>query len=173
MGRGKSRRKRAVIDVIEPTPEQFGKGQFHRNTLAYRRIPVIDTMAQTGKLSARQHYGLARYRDTAIAEERSPMRDSLDKALHVRAGATDGIGHIRAKLELRRLERALGPLRHIAHAIAVNDTTVSQLAIDQWGGREKTSNGSTFIVPRGEHYAKAIIKAVKDAGDLLAEAIGA
>jgi hypothetical protein len=35
----------AARDWQEPTPEQMANGAFDRPTVAYRRIPVIDTMA--------------------------------------------------------------------------------------------------------------------------------
>jgi hypothetical protein len=169
----KAKRKKRADPIAEPTPEQFGKGAFSRLTMAYRRIPVIDTMVSTGKLSRRQFDGLARYREIAGQEDRSPMRDSLDKALH---GRSEGLGiplsAMRATHELDRLESALGPTLHYARAIAVDDRTVSQVAISIWGGREKTANGSTFIVPRG-NYAQEIMAQVHKAGDLLADSMGA
>jgi hypothetical protein len=151
--------------IAGPTPEQYGKGNFARNTMAYRRIPVIDTMAQTGKLSQRQFNGLSRYRDIAIAEERSPMRDSLDKALHGRAGATDGTGYIRTAYELSRLEQALGSLYPIARAIAVDDMTVSQYAASKGG---TNADGSPKRV-----WAETSMMDIQSAGDELAKAIGA
>jgi hypothetical protein len=160
------RKKRAdPVPIAEPTPEQFRKGAFSRNTMAYRRIPVIDTMAQTGKLTARQHYGLARYREVAIAEERSPMRDSLDKALHGRAGATDGLGYIRTAYELQRLEGDLGALWPIARAVAVDDSTVSQWAASKGG---TNADGSPKRV-----WLETCMIDIKMAGERLAAAIGA
>ena len=160
----RKRKKRAEpITIAEPTPEQQAKGVFLRLTIAYRRIPVIDTMAQTGKLSRRQFDGLARYRDVAIAEERSPIRDSLDKALHGRGGS-DGAGHIRTAYELVRLEDALGSLYSVARAIAVDDTTVSQ-----WAARRGANSDGT--AKRCE--LDAAMLEIKMAGERLAAAIGA
>jgi hypothetical protein len=180
------RKRRADLAAVyaEPTPEQFGKGQFRqggnlatgrddRNGVAYRRIPVIDTMAATGKLTARQHHGLSRYRDIAAAHEKSPMRDSLDKALHGRAGATDGTGYFRTAYELQRLENALGALFPIAHAIAVDDMTASQWAIKHWGGREKRDGNVTYIAPRYKTALPDTILDIQMAGERLAAAIGA
>ena len=65
----KRKKKPELITIIGPTDEQASKGTFQRLTMAYRRIPVIDTMVQSGKLTARQFNGLARYRDVAIADE--------------------------------------------------------------------------------------------------------
>jgi hypothetical protein len=159
MAKAKRKKRADPIQIAEPTPEQFGKG-------------VIDTLSQTKKLTSRQFDGLARYREIAGQEDRSPMRDSLDKALHGRSGGLGiPLSAMRATHELDRLESALGPTLHIARAIAVDDRTVSEVAIAIWGGREKTAKGSTFIVPRG-NYAQEIMEQVQRAGSLLADAIG-
>ena len=165
MAKRKAKKRTDPIDVTGPTPEQFGRGQYTRIMLAYRRVPVIDTMAQTGKLSQRQFNGLSRYRDVAIAEERSPMRDSLDKALHGRAGATDGTGYIRTAYELVRLEQALGALRDIARAVAVDDLTVTQWAASKGG---TNADGS----PK-RAWACTCMMDIQMAGERLAAEIGA
>ena len=164
----KTKRKKRVdpIQIVGPTPEQEGKGQFVRLHMAYRRVPVIDTLAQAGKLTRRQFDGLARYRDVAIAEERSPMRDSLDKALH---GRSEGLGipcsALRTAIELGRLERALGSLRDIARAVAVDDITVSQWAISKGG---TNADGS----PKRAWSCTGMMD-IKMAGERLAAEIGA
>jgi hypothetical protein len=169
------RKPRPQIQIAEPTPEQYGKGAFARQTMAYRRIPVIDTMAATGKLSKRQHAGLSRYRDIAAAAERSPIRDSLDKALQGRGGNGDCAILMRfgLKTELARLQRALGGLQAITHAIAFDDETVSQWAIRHWGGRDRTVGNVTYIVPRYKSAQADAMLHIQQAGDALAQAIGA
>ncbi|MGL5733849.1 MAG: hypothetical protein ACRCYS_03190 [Beijerinckiaceae bacterium] len=167
MARGSKAKKKARIrlDIAEPTPEQQAKGTFTRLTMAYRRTPVIDTLSQTGKLSARQFNGLARYRDIAIAEEKSPMRDSLDKAMHGRGGSTDGTGYFRIAYELQRLENALGALWPIARAVAVDDMTVSQWAAHKGG---TTADGAPKRV-----WLETSMMDIRMAGERLAAAIGA
>ena len=173
MSMAKPRRKKpSPVNVIEPTPEQYAKGQFTRANLAHRRIPVIETMWLARKLTQRQYDGLNRYRDVAIAEERSPTRDSLDKALHGRGGSTDGTGYIRIAHELGRLEQALGSLRCIARAIAVDDMTASQWAIMHWGGRERRDGNVTYIAPRSKTACADTILDLQMAGERLAAAIG-
>lgn len=172
----KRKKRPDPVQVIEPTPEQLAKGEFGRQVqpgqqaAPYRRIPVIDTMSQTGKLTKRQFDGLARYREVAIAEERSPMRDSLDKALEGRGGNTDGTGYIRTAQELVRLENALGSLRDIARAVAVDDITVSRWALAK-GGSAKSKDGIVTIEPRRKALGIAMIE-IKMAGERLAAAIG-
>lgn len=166
MSRAKRKKRVDPIVIAGPTPEQETKGTFSRLTIAYRRIPVIDTMMQSGKLSPRQFSGLARYRDVAIAEERSPMRDSLDKALHGRSSGTGiPLSAMRTQIELGRLENALGSLYAIARAIAVDDMTASQWAASKGGSNDDGS-------PRRSALNTAMIE-IKMAGERLAAAIGA
>lgn len=180
---GKAKKKPKIAETLAPTPEQIGafvetwQTADGNRAQAYRRIPVIDTLSQTGKLTPRQFNGLARYRDVAIAEERSPMRDSLDKALH---GRSQGLGipasALRTAIELGRLERELGALRDIARAVAVDDTTPSQWAMQQSGSVERSrANGPkvvTWFEPRRAALKLAMLE-VRFAGDRLAAAIGA
>jgi hypothetical protein len=170
-----AKRKKRADPIAEPTPEQFGKGAFSRNTMAYRRIPVIDTMVSTGKLSARQFNGLSRYRDIAAAHERSPMRDSLDKALHGREGNGNAgaMVHMALHSELKYFRSALGALAPIAHAIAFEDETLAQWAIRKWGGREKRDGNVIYIAPRARNYYADTLREIRQAGDLLAKAIKA
>lgn len=170
MAKPKLKRKKRIdpMEAILPTPEQLAAGEFRRVGMAYRRIPVIDTMYETGKLSSRQFNGLARYRDVAIAEERSLVEDSVGKMMRGAQGGGDaGLCHaaIRTAIELGRLERELGSLRDIARAVAVDDTTVSQWAAIRGGttidGRAKRSWMDTGMMD------------IKMAGERLAAAIGA
>ena len=164
---GKAKKKpRAQVLYAEPTPEQYGKGHFARLTLAYRRIPVIDTMAQTGKITPRQHYGLSRYREIAGQEDRSPMRDSLDKALHGRSnGQGIPLSAMRATHELDRLDHALGTFRAIARAIAVDDHTVSHWAA--------TQGGTTATGAPKRSWLETCMAEIQTAANKLADAIGA
>lgn len=178
MAKAKRKKKPEPITIIGPTDEQASKGTFQRLTMAYRRIPVIDTMVQSGKLTARQFNGLARYRDVAIADERSEIEDSVGKMMRGAVGGGEG-GYspsmVRNAIELGRLEQALGPLRDIARAVAVNDTTVSQWAIEKWGSIEgrsvKGKTVTTFLAPKPGAQEQALAE-VRAAGDALATAIG-
>jgi hypothetical protein len=158
-----------------PTPEQMARGTFaqgghlatgtnDRNGLAYRRIPVIDTMAQTGKLSPRQHYGLARYRAAVIAVERSPQRDSLDKALNGR-GTGLGLPRCATTFELYRMEYMLAHLKEIARAVAYDDHTVSQWAAIKGGATDSGAPKRTWL--------QLGMDQIKRAADVLATCIGA
>jgi hypothetical protein len=180
MGRGKKVTKHKAArapDILAPTPEQFVQADYERALLAYKRVVVIDRLCADGKLSPRQHAGLARYRDVAIAEDRSPIRDSLDKALH---GRSEGVGLppalLRTAIELGRLERALGCLRTIARAIAVDDMTLSLWAIHQSGSVMRTRSQGLKVVTWFEPRRKAAQIArleLRMAGERLAAEIGA
>jgi hypothetical protein len=165
MAKAKRKKRPDPIQVVEPTPEQFNRGTFIRANMAYKRVPVIQTMWTAGKLSQRQFDGLNRYRDVAIAEERSPMRDSLDRALHGRGGNVDGTGYLRIAHELSRLEQALGSLYDIARAVAVDDLTVSQWASHKGG---TTADGAPKRI-----WLDTSMMDIRMAGERLAAAIGA
>lgn len=181
-------RKRKMLDTgICPTPEQLASGDFEQTwqiadghrALAYRRIPVIVTLANTGKISKRQFDGLARYRDVAIADDRSPLPDSVGR-MSEPTGHTGGQGIppalMRNAIELGWLERELGALRGIARAIAVDDMTVAQWAIAQGGSvmRDKSLGRKiiTWFEPR-RIAANRAMREIRMAGERLAAAIAA
>lgn len=187
MAKTKARRKRNPVTYAEPTPERMAHatfeqggncatGQDERSGVAYRLIPVIDTMAQTGKLTPRQHYGLARYRAVALAEERSPMRDSLDKALHGRS-SEQGLppSCLRSSSELDRLKSVLGPLVDITHAVAVDDEDLDLWAIKKGGAiiiqRVDKKTVHDVVAPRPEWLNRATSD-IKASGERLAIALG-
>ena len=162
------RKKPEPIVIAEPTPEQQGHNAFQRVGMAFRKIPVIDTMAQCKKLTARQFNGLARYRDVAIAKERSLIEDSVGKMMRGALGGGDvGLspGMIRTAAEMERLEAALGSLRDIARAVAVDDMTVSR-----WAGLR----GGTLPCgsPKRMWLETSMIE-IQAAGNKLADVIGA
>lgn len=174
----RKKQARAVVDLAAPTPEQFERGAYERATLAYRRVPVIETLRTTGKLNQRQFDGLARYRDIGIKCERSEIMDSCQRLLHVAGNDGDGPSHssVRALIELGWLERELRALRDIARAIAIEDMTVSAWAMKIGGSvmRERTVHGATIRTyePRRKFMDSAMIE-IRSAGDWLADAIGA
>lgn len=174
----KKRKSRVAVTTVGPTPEQCGQGEFESALLACKRVVAIKRLKESGTLTQRQYDALDRYRAVAIAEERSPMRDSLDKALHGRGGG-EGLppSAMRVTYELGRLEQALGSLRDIARAIAVDDMTLSQWAMKQSGAiqREKPGCGLNIITwfePRRLAMKNATMD-IRTAGERLAAEIGA
>jgi hypothetical protein len=179
MRANRKRKKPEPTAYIRPTAEQQAKGDFVTAGMAYRRVPVIVTLADAGKLSQRQFDGLARYRDVAIADERSLIRDSIGKMLDGMMGGGAGgpsLSTTRNAIELGYLERELGSLADIARAVAVEDVSLAQWAIRQ-GGSIMRSKGLvpavvTWFEPRRK-FAEIALMEIRMAGERLAAAIGA
>lgn len=175
MAKGRKKAKPAPLSYAEPTPEQFAAGTFERAGLKYIRVPVIITLANTGKISQRQFNGLSRYRDVAIAADRSEIRCPMDFSVRGDGGGLPHYG-VRMNIELGYLERELGSLADIARAVAVNDMTPSQWAIHKAGSvmrvREVGRRVLTLFEPRREAYKIALVD-IRFAGERLAAAIGA
>ena len=169
MAKRKAKKRVDPIDITGPTPEQFQQGQFQRAGMAYRRVPVIVTLASTGQLSQRQFDGLNRYRDVAVAADMSPLRSCLDFSP---AGTGEGQAPfgIRIHRELSWLERELGQLADIARAVAVDD-----LSLEQWAGHKLGTIGLTQAEERNIRRAAMQIAAleIKMAGERLHAAIAA
>lgn len=179
MARKTKRKTVEAKDYIRPTPEQMEKAEYVSAGMAYRRVPVIVTLADTGKLTQRQFDGLTRYRDVAIADERSLIRDSIGKMLDGMIGGGTGgasLSTTRNAIELGYLERELGSLADIARAVAVEDVSLAQWAMKQGGSlsRHKSIGRAvvTWFEPRRKFAEIALIE-IRMAGERLAAAIGA
>ena len=180
MAKGRKRKKDIpAMDVIRPTPEQQDKARYESALMAYRRVPVIDTLAGTGIVTPRQFNGLARYRDIGIKCERSEIMDSCQRLLHIAGGGIEGpsISTIRAMQELRWLEQELGSLLDIARAVCIEDVSLSQWAIEKGGSvmRTREKDGRkvvTWFEPRRKAHDIAKLE-IRMAGERLAAAIGA
>lgn len=149
-------KKRAVRDgMIRPTDEQMRDGQFVRAGAPVRRVPVIETMHRAGKLSEDDYRALGYYRDQASLADRSPTRSCLDEHIGGGQGCGPGAAVISAMIETARIERDLGSLRAIARAVAVDDVSLSQWCIAQYGGRERYDSKGKFValVPNFEKRA--------------------
>lgn len=125
-GQSMAKRKQKPTEHLDPPPrEQQAKAEFIRAGMAYRRVPVIVTLASNGTLNQRQFEALSRYRDTAIASERSPVRSNMDFSPRADGNGRPHFG-ITTDFELSRMERNLGQLADIARAIAVDDITIPE-----------------------------------------------
>jgi hypothetical protein len=172
-----AKRKRKTAEAIEiatPTPEQEGKGEFRRIGMHYRRVPVIDTLYGECKLTSRQFNALARYRDVAVAVDRSPVEDSVGKLLRNCVGGGEGglDFALRTAIELGRLERALGSLADIARAIAVEEVTLSDWAMKRHGSHERVRGNVIKFEPSKAAFKEAWMD-IRMAGERLAAEIGA
>ncbi len=175
MGKPRKAKRKPQTEYAEPTSEQLANGDYHRELMTYRRTPVIRTLLATGKISQRQFNGLARYADIANLADRSELRSCIDFSVRGNGDGFDPFG-IRTNIELGRLERVLGALRPIAHAVAVRDVTLAQWAIQRAGSvmRDRTVGAKivTWFEPR-RSAAKIALVDIRFAGERLAAEIGA
>lgn len=192
MGR---KHKRAKTDDIQaPTPEQLASGEYVRVLLAdhkvspYRRVPVIDTLHSTGRISTRQFRALGRFRDIMEMSDASPIGDSVGKAMHSAGGGSPGSRVPSSLLGMylddgdwlggsSYLERELGSLRAIAEAVALRDMTLSTWAMMVAGTLEcrRTDKRGRVVIsfePHRHALAEALVD-IRMAGERLAAAIGA
>ena len=167
MAKRKPKKRVDPIQIVGPTPEQEGKGDFVRANMAYRRVPVIVTLASEGILSQREYDGLNRYRDVAVAADMSPLRSCLDFSPSGTGEGQAPFG-IRINRELGWLEGELGQLLYIARAVAVDD-----LSIEQWVSSKLGTIGLTQAEERNIRRAATKIATVeiKMAGQWLHAAI--
>ncbi|GLT01792.1 hypothetical protein GCM10007897_31900 [Sphingobium jiangsuense] len=162
--RGKARAKKlAALDgKIRPTDEQQQRGQFVTAGASVRRVPVIETLHKTGRLSEDEYRALGYYRDQASLADRSPTRSCLDEHIGGGQGHGPGAAVISAMLETARMERDLGSLRDIARAVAVDDMSLSQWCISQYGGRERYNGKGEFVAMVPNFERKAMKVAILD-----------
>ena len=173
---GKAKKAGSPVErFIRPTEAREAHNDFHSAGVAVKVIPPIKTMLQRGNLSQRQFDGLSRYADVANAAERSPIKDSCDFSV---TGSGEGLPHfgVRKNIELGELERALGALRDIAHAICVREISVSQWAMERHGSvmRERQASGRKVVrwyEPK-RMMAMCAMMEIQEAGDRLARQIG-
>ena len=183
--KAKQGKRVASAEYAEPTPEQLMHGVFvqggnlatstnERNGNAYRRVPMITTLAASGYLTQRQYDALHHYREKANAADRSPIRGALDFSLR---GNGEGLPHFGVIInrELEFLDGVLGAdLKPTVWAIAVMDRSPSQWAIDLFGSvirvRQRGPWQIHSIEPR-TGCLRLVQRAICDAGDKLAKAL--
>jgi hypothetical protein len=120
-------------------------GEFTSVGMAYRRIPVIETLFQKDLLNEREYRALAHYRDQVALAERTPIKSCLDDSQGGGGDIPMSAAITSALLATAWIERNLGSLAPIARAIAVEDKTLAQWCIDQHGGRERYDGKGKFI----------------------------
>lgn len=171
-GRGKVRAGSAkttkrVVDayrIEEPTPELRARVAFDIATIkcemgkvigrAYRRRPLFETMRTAGALSPDEVEALRYYRTAHDRCEYSPMKSCLNvehggggfSASAVAFSTSPSI--VSARRNVRLCEEGLGFTLATMRAVALQDRSFSELAIDRHGSREKDGK----ILPRsGRH----------------------
>ncbi len=141
---GKRKKKPATDDRIAPTPEQMVRGEYHSAGMAYKRVPVIDTMLTRGQITDREYVALAYYRDQASLADRSPLKSCIDFSV------TGGDSHpsaalASAMLETSRIENDMGSVWQLARAVAVDDISLTEWCIAKHGGRLRYDSKGKFI----------------------------
>lgn len=152
MAKGRKMKAQTAERIEAPTPEQVGafmrSGVMHFETattkVAYRRLPVIDRLHTAGTINDDEYSALAYYRDQAGLAERSPVRSCLDDTV---SGGSHGPGAAitSAMIETGRMERDMGVLWRIARAVAVDDWTLEQWCVEQFGWRERYDGKGRFV----------------------------
>ena len=159
MAKARRKKKPEPLRIIGPTEEQIATGVFRRANAAYRRVPVIDTLHDAGKLTYAEYAALSFYRAQAIQAEDDAARSSPLAPERVMGGGGQSGGSTTpitllstpALLETARIERDLGSLLDIARAVAVDDKSLTQWCIERHGGRERYDGKGKFVamVPNG------------------------
>lgn len=164
MGKATSRKRKTKTKLsdgrITPTAEAMANGEFISAGMAFRRIPVIDTMLARKQITVSDHAALGYYRDQASTCDVSP-KSCLDRSIR---GSDHGpsVSVLSATLETARIERDLGQLRDIARAIAVDDMSLSQWCISQFGGRERYDGKGRFVAMVPNFERRAMAMAIQD-----------
>lgn len=155
--RPRQKRERPVkIASVGPTSEQQSRNNFQSAGMAYRKTPVIDTLLKRGKITKQQHDALAHYRDQATAADRSPIKSNIDFTVRT-GGNSRPIGYeTPQQTETKLIEAGLGRLQPLARAIAVDDVTISEWCVAQYGGREVRRGKRVSIEPSRSHVEAAL-----------------
>lgn len=186
---GRAKRKSKIEGIEAPTAEQMSAGQFEVSDIvdkqpngrmlilgkAYRRKPMVDTLAEQGLFSNAEYKALKHYRHHADIADRSLVRDSLANAACAIAGGGNGPGH--AILHACRVrddcERAAGSLADILRGVVVEDMSLAQWAIRVAGGldqcRERKGRVVCTIEPRKRALEMARLEIKIAAGRVQAE----
>jgi hypothetical protein len=174
----KSKGKAKRIERDGVTGERASRNQFVSAGMAFRVVPVIETLFTTKRLTEAEYDALLYYRTLASqAEDDEACSGPLDPE-KIMGGATDSHpigGYIPANmiatpaiLMTAHIERQLGALRDIARAIAVNDMSLTQWCVERHGGRERYDGKGRFvaIVPIAEkrHVQLALLELKYAAG---------
>ncbi|CAH0355327.1 hypothetical protein [Sphingobium sp. CECT 9361] len=170
------RADRTPKDIIAPTPEQQLRANYAMQDIvdiepgkvavsigkAYRREPYFEELARreaTG-ISDDTLRALRFYRNAWEAGQRSPVRSVLNR--DDVGGGGDGplLAALFATGDVSFAEVGIGATVHTLRAVALDDKSYAQVAMDRWGSREQRwiLNGAhkVKIVPRSGKHAGVI-----------------
>lgn len=169
---GKARRKKQktaspVDRILGPTEARLAHNDAERMGLAYRMVPMIETLLRTKQITQREFDSLNYYRDQASrAEDDMAQEGTLAPSRIMGGSGGASAGKIPATmlatpalLETARIERDLGSLRELARKVCVDDWSLSRWAVEQTGGRERYDGKGKFIAivpidPKGVEVAR-------------------
>lgn len=140
--------RRGADYVLEDVIDKLSGGSQVKIGKAFRRKPMIDTLAAAGVFSDAEFKALTHYRRHADIADRSPLRDSLNMQRYGGTGTGPTIEMLNAVRVRDDVERAVGTLLDIFRAVVVDDVSLSQWAIAKWGSVEKVKRGKTVIEPK-------------------------
>lgn len=195
----KATRPKRVIGqpkIAQPTPEQEARAPYRLESVktergqvvgrAYRRHPWFETLVERERNDARKASrdplltddslrALRYYRDAYEAGERSETRCALNRENGGGGHRGDGpsLALLRARETQRLCERDLGGLLHTLRAVAINDMTYANLAMNRYGSRDVDmiidGRSTTKPAPKsGRHVAAIKDEFVAAVGVLLA-----
>lgn len=176
MARRKSaakKQERLHREIVGPTPEQHRRANYELGDIvdvepgkvavrigkAYRREPYFEELARreaTG-IGADDLRCLRFYRNRFEAAQRSPVRSVLNRDA---GGKGDGpmLAALISSSDHRFLEHGIGAAVHTLRAIALEDKSYAQVAMDRWGSREQ------HWIVKGEDKVKIVPKSGKHPG---------
>jgi hypothetical protein len=203
---------KSVFAGVEPTPEQQKQRPFAIEPVvdegqvkarAYRRQPLYVTLAKTSTpLTADQRQALDVYRELHDRSERSFTRSCLDIDHQGQMRRPDDVVHVNkaireAREAISRVEAALGPIVSTLRAVALEDRSFSDVAMERFGSRKREwlkvdepvrVNGRVVkvngvvqrhpvfveeIVPRSNKHRELIKQEYDQAVQMLARVVGA
>lgn len=143
----------ATAPIEQPTPEQASRVEYQRMPvrsemgqtigLSYRRRPLFETMADKGGIAPNELAALRYYRTAFDRCERSPTKSCLNvgvggssrNAFNDLASATESILDARRRVSM--CERVLGRSLATMRGLVLHDRSISDLAIERFGGRRQ------------------------------------
>lgn len=152
--RAKRKQPQPAVYADPPTKQRIAHNDFERAGMAYRCVPMIDTLLLTKRITHAEHQALEYYRDQAHRAEDDVAEQGTLSPEKIMGG---GCGSAQqsyiptmliaspAIIETARIERDLGSLLDIARAIAVDDWSLSRWCINRHGGRERYDGKGMFL----------------------------
>jgi hypothetical protein len=152
MSKRKNTKRKIRDDRMTPTPELHQHGvielpEITQRTMrvAARRKSSIESLYDRGIITDQEFTALGYYRDQVLTSERTLIRDSLNREVRVPSERGPSAAITSAAMEAGRIERDLGSLCQIARAVCVDDMSLNDWCVSQYGGHEKYDGKGKFV----------------------------